>query len=891
MARTPRPAGGARHLAEPYTHYDTEAVARPEVGVQAQFRKKRPPKKYRYDPTLDPELAWNEAPVDKEVERLWDQAVNATTLEEAQSALRQLNQIAAPSLRWAGKAERPEFSVPTLPLFVHERLSTKAILETLKGHKRDKQMAFDMFGDAQLPITDRVLKAYEHKDRWVNRMILGDSLQVMNSLLEYESMGGQVQMIYMDPPYGVKFGSNFQPFVRKRSVSPNADSDMTREPEMVQAYRDTWELGIHSYISYMRDRLLLGRALLADSGSIFVQISDENVHLVRKLMDDVFGAGNFQRMIVFRKTGGLGTRGLKVTTDFLLWYAKDAERMKFRQIYVPKVDTEADAAFQPIERLQSLIESGTAPGVVIPPGATAFMTVSLTSSGTTPSCIYPYEFNGRIFNPVPGYSWKPNRESMDALRARGRLIATGSTLRWVYFREDFPASELTTSWDDTGGASDKLYVVQTSRKVVERAILMATDPGDLVLDPTCGSGTSAFVAEYWGRRWITVDVSRVPLALARQRLLTGTFPYFKLREPTRGLSAGFAYEPAEASANRAADGCGIVQHVTLRSIANDEPPETEVLVDRPERDYSITRVSGPFVVEATIPTPVDLDGDGEDDAGPDSGSETALQAEDYFKRMFETLRRVRRVKLPGGAEVEFADVREPASMLTLSAEATLEGAVVGIIFGPENGAISERLVYEAAREAYGKSLSDLYVFGFAIEPNARQLIENCSAVVGIHANYVAVTPDIAMGDLLKNQRSSQVFSVAGLPDVRLVQVPEGKFRVELLGLDTFDPATMETDSMSADEVPAWFLDTNYNAQGAFVVDQAFFPRTAAWGALKRDLGGTFDDSVWEALSGTISEPFEPGDTGQVAVKVIDDRGNELLVVISVEQAKEDRRDR
>ena len=273
--------------AKNYRHPESESLMRPEVGTQAQFKKKLPPKKYRYDDSLSPGLEWDgQNPAREHGEALIRQVLQSKSLEEAKAAVSKLKAMSKPFLNWAGKAERLSFDVPTLPLFIHERLSIKAILETLKGHKRDKQTdMFDLFGDPQHSIADQVLRAYEHKDKWVNRMILGDSLVVMNSLLHYEGLGGQVQMIYIDPPYGVKFGSNFQPFTRKRDVSHNDDEHMTREPEMVQAYRDTWELGLHSYLSYLRDRLLLARDLLTPSGSIFVQISDENLHHVRELMD------------------------------------------------------------------------------------------------------------------------------------------------------------------------------------------------------------------------------------------------------------------------------------------------------------------------------------------------------------------------------------------------------------------------------------------------------------------------------------------------------------------------------------------------------------------------------------------------------------------------------
>ena len=305
-----------------YDHKDKEALLRPDVGLQAQFKQKKPPKKYRYDPSLDPALSWDQGnPVRERGEALIRRVQDATTLEEAKAAAGTLARMSSPFLNWTGKAERAEFDVPTLPLFIHERLSTQAILQTLKGRKRDRQQ--NLFADVELDITDRILKAYVHKAPWVNRLILGDSLVVMNSLLQYEGLGGQVQMIYVDPPYGVKFGSNFQPFVRKRDVKHGDDADLTREPEMVQAYRDTWELGLHSYLTYLRDRLLLCRELLHPSGSIFVQISDENLHHVREVMDEVFGTGNFCSVICFVKTSGFSPVLLSNISDYLLLMTTD----------------------------------------------------------------------------------------------------------------------------------------------------------------------------------------------------------------------------------------------------------------------------------------------------------------------------------------------------------------------------------------------------------------------------------------------------------------------------------------------------------------------------------------------------------------------------------------
>ena len=938
-----KPADTAR--TESYRHPDAESLLRPDVGTQAQFRKKKSPATYRYDSSLSPALDWDGqnparelgesrlaaiqaglADAARGVEKLKASPSEASVVEveravqHAASAARDLEAMSSPFLDWAGKAERLSFDVPTLPLFVHERLSTKAILETLKGHRRDKQIdLFDLFADPKHPIHEQVLRAYEYPDKWVNRMVLGDSLVVMNSLLHYEGMGGQVQMIYMDPPYGVKFGSNFQPFVRKRDVAHNDDEDMTREPEMVKAYRDTWELGLHSYLTYLRDRLLLCRELLAPSGSVFVQISDENLHHVRELMDEVFGSSNLIAVIVAQKTGGLAQSFLPGTSDFVVWYAKDIEAAKkrFRQIYLDK-PIGGDSGYRYLElsdgSRRPMTASERQDPSSIPPGARIFQPTSLESANPRSQ----YEFEGVVYD----QRWKTkNPEGLDRLRQARRLHATYNSLRYVRYTVDFPVVPLTNVWTDTGAGSflePNLYVVQTVTKIIQRCMLMTTDPGDLVLDPTCGSGTTAYVAEQWGRRWITIDTSRVPLALARQRLLTATFPYYELKDPARGPAGGFEYERKQ---NRKGEEVGgIVPHVTLKSLANDEPPKEEVLVDRPEVESGVTRVAGPFCFEATIPTPVDWEGDGEEDSG------LPQEAYDSFvDRMIEVLRKSPVLHLAGGKTVTLHHVRVPAKTLSLSAEAMVpagngemrtrdvgaepstwpntesgdvtgepgrgrfQGSPVAIVFGPESGAVSEKLVFEAAREAHAKSYSHLYVIGFAIQPNARELVEKCEQVVGVPATYVQATPDLMMGDLLKNMRSSQIFSVCGLPDVEVRALPEdqggpGCFEVELLGLDVFDPTSMEAVHRGGDDVPAWLLDTDYNGL-CFHVCQAFFPRTAAWDDLRRALRGDFEDSVWEHLAGTLSAPFEAGEHRQVAVKVIDDRGNELLVVKPLPKAR------
>lgn len=928
-SKNAKPANG-KPRPESYRHPDAESLLRPDVGTQAQFRKKKPPATYRYDSSLSPVLEWDgQNPGRERGEELIARIVQAglpgakgdkqndpetrvkaleSELEKVRAAGLELRSISRPFLNWAGKAERLSFDVPTLPLFVHERLSTKAIIETLVGHRKDRQMdMYDLFGDPEHSVTDQVLRAYEYKDEWVNRMILGDSLVVMNSLLEYEGLGGQVQMIYMDPPYGVKFGSNFQPFVRKRDVKHNEDEDMTREPEMVKAYRDTWEMGLHSYLTYMRDRLVLARDLLAPAGSIFVQISDENLHHVRELMDEIFGSENSVATIVAQKTASATAELLSTTGDYILYYAKERDLCKYRQLFTSKLNESVVSRYDQVElpgcARRALTPEEKDDPDLIPEGARRFQLSAMTSS--RPPGDFPVEFEGKVYRPRTGY-WKTGPDGFARLISANRIVATdGGTLSYIRYLHDFAYQKIDTIWTDISGgvqsrSDPKVYVVQTSTSVIQRCLLMSTDPGDLVLDPTCGSGTTALVAEQWGRRWITIDTSRVPLALARQRILTATFPYYELKDEDRGPGGGFVYK-RRVNAKGEEDG-GIVPHLTLASIARNEPAEQEVLVNRPEIVPKITRVSGPFCLEATIPTPVVFD---------EESSEKSDEYGSFLDRMLEILRRSPVLQLGGGRTVTLRNIRPPAKSLSLSAEAEIPASATGrvdlaelvmeaaegsggllplspktvaIVFGPENGAVSEKLVYQAAREAHAKSIyGDLFVIGFAIQANARKLVEDCENVVGIPATYIQMTPDLMMGDLLKNMRSSQIFSVCGLPEIKIHRkIKDGNttYQVELVGLDVFDPVAMESDHRKGDDVPAWFLDSDYNDL-CFHVSQAFFPRTAAWDSLKRALKTTHEESVWDHLAGTISAPFEAGEQGQVAVKVIDDRGNELLVVKSL----------
>src|SRR5690606_33395504 len=394
---------------------------------------------------------------------------------------------------------------------------------------------------------------------WANRLIAGDSLLVMNSLLQKESMAGKVQMIYIDPPYGIKYGSNFQPFVNKRDVKDRKDEDLTQEPEMIKAFRDTWELGIHSYLTYLRDRLLLAKELLHESGSVFVQISDENLHHVREILDELFGAKNFVSLIIYKKTTSASSDGLASVADYLVWYGKDASRLKYRQLYFEKELGGAGATQYTWIRGRDgrRFDAGNRVAEEISKGGDVFSHDNLTSQRPAQGeDVSSFSFFGREFSPGKG-TFKTEATGLRRLGKSGRLLAFGDTLRYTRYLADFSVSPVTQLWDDTvtSGFSDKkVYVVQTSPVALERCLLMTTDPGDLVLDPTCGSGTTAFVAEKWGRRWITCDTSRVAVTLAKQRLMTASYDYYELKYPQEGLRGGFIYKT--------------VPHVTLKSIPN-----------------------------------------------------------------------------------------------------------------------------------------------------------------------------------------------------------------------------------------------------------------------------------------------------------------------------------
>ncbi len=504
-----------------------------------------------------------------------------------------------PQLVWKGKdaQDQADLSLPVLPLYIQEKIQPLAIIEDIRRMSQEKTPSEQpgLFEDFDGIAFDQQIDFYRHSANWSNRMILGDSLYVMTSLAEKEGLKGTVQMIYLDPPYGIKFGSNWQVSTRKRDVKDGKAEDLTRQPEQIKAFRDTWELGIHSYLSYLRDRFVVARELLTESGSIFVQIGDENVHLVRCLLDEVFGSKNFVSLIPFITTSSQTSKLLSTVCDFILWYSKSKEYVMYNQLFTEKeLGGEGSLKYNKVlledGRKFSLKEALQKYNGQLPKGAKIYRLDTLTSQSGGINSDFEVDFQDKKFRPRSGY-WKTNLAGFQKLIQKNRIDIEGASLAYVRFLDDFPAYPLANVWTDFASVQSrtdpKVYVVQTSNKTIQRCLLMTTDPGDLVLDPTCGSGTTAFVAEQWGRRWITVDTSRVALALARTRLMAAKYPYYLLSDSPEGVKKQAEIEgkaPSDHSiTNNIKKGFVYKQvpHITLKAIANN--PEIDEIHDKWEK--------------------------------------------------------------------------------------------------------------------------------------------------------------------------------------------------------------------------------------------------------------------------------------------------------------------
>lgn len=824
---------------EAYTHDNKKRTNNPPVGMAQHDKAEEKIKTYQFDPHLDP------------------------------------------TLQWAGKTEGASFEVPTSSIHIHESIKPHSIIshvmkeysEALKGQYVGQQSMFEAETPAERMRRRREsIEFYQHGVNWTNRMIAGDSLVIMNSLLEKEGMAGQIQMVYIDPPYGIKYGSNFQPFVDKRDVKDKKDEDLSQEPEMIKAFRDTWELGIHSYLTYLRNRLLLARELLADSGSVFVQISDENVHHVRELCDEIFGTENFISQIFFQKTGGFNPKYLSNIGDHLIWYAKDKKQLKYRQLLIFKNRPDyGDPNYTWIEmpdgsnRKMSVDERmGRSQ---IPDSAKIFRYGPLQSSGSSTEP-QPFEFEGKIYYPAPNNHWKTTLSGLENLKKKNLLLKSGNNIAWKLHWDNYPAINLSNVWLDTqsGGFGDSgIYVVQTTNKVIQRCMLMSTDPGDLVLDITCGSGTTAYVAEQWGRRWITCDTSRVAITLAKQRLMTATFDYYKLAHEEQGVGSGFVYKT--------------VPHITLKSIANNEPPSRETLYDQPEIDKSKVRITGPFTVEA-LPAPVvkpldDVSDWDEESTAKQTSWRDQLLATGIIGR--------------GGSRLEFSRVEPLSGTKFLQAEAETKEEVprrAVICFSGETKPMDSRMVSMALDEVETLRPSPkLIIFAaFQFDPEAAKDIDELNWP-GLTVLKAQMNTDLMTDDLKKKRSSDQSFWLVGQPDIELIPDKRSntRYKVKVNGFDYYDVKKGTVESGSTSRISMWMLDTDYDGM-CLQPTQIFFPMSGkkdGWNKLAKTLKAEIDPDLIEKYSGNESLWFTVQPNSQIAVKIIDDRGIESLKVMRV----------
>ncbi|GGS87754.1 site-specific DNA-methyltransferase [Planobispora rosea] len=841
-----------------------------------------------------------------------------------------------PQLVWKGKDEQDsqDLAVDAPPIYIQEKIDPRVLIENLRrtAERPDDEPELTLFDTFDGLDGMDLIEFYRHEANWSNRMILGDSLQVMGSLAEKEDMRGKVQMVYLDPPYGIKFGSNFQTSTGKRDVKDGKVEDVTREVEQIKAFRDTWEHGISSYLAYLRDRLIVARDLLTESGSIFVQIGDANLHLVRVLLDEVFGSENFCAQISFRTTTGATGNLLPGTVDYILWYAKSIDLVKYRQLFrLKEAGGQGAGAYSMVElsdgsrRRMTKDEREKPSG--IPEGSRIFRLDNLTSQsagrekGEGAASWFPVEFEGRKFLPTMQSRWKTNEIGMMRLAAACRLGVAGNTLSYVRYIDDFPAYPINNFWDDTsvaGFGDPKLYVVQTNTKVIERCILMTTDPGDLILDPTCGSGTTAYVAEEWGRRWITIDTSRVSLALARQRIMGAKYPFYLLADSREGQlqEAKLTGQPPIAGSYKGDVRKGFVYqrvpHIMLSSIARNPDikegmtrkqideviarnSEQELLYDRPYTDNDRVRVAGPFTVESLAPHKTIA-------VATQTGTEKAASEEDTSSFERSILGNLSKAGVQNGRKnerLEFGRL-DPYAGELIHAEGERKNGEEGtpqriaVSIGPQYGTVDPNWIRKAAREAIkGVGFDLLIICAFAFDPQAMKTTEefkpNAEDFASVQEErklgrlpilLVRMNSDLVMADVLKKTGAGNLFMVFGEPDVDIQHTDEGVV-VEIKGIDVYDPTQGTIRSRDTDRIALWMIDTDYDGESFFVRHCYFTGGNDPYKRLRQALKADIDEAAWATLYTTRSQPFRSPSTGKIAVKVINDYGDEVLQVYDV----------
>ena len=875
----------------------------------------------------------------------YQSVMKSEELHPVQVAYERRNRDLDPQLVWRGKDEQDAepLVAQAPPLYIQEKVHPKVLIDSLKRYSREENPAeetIDLFADFNgLPEGDARTEFYQHEANWSNRMILGDSLHVMASLAEREGLRGKVQCIYMDPPYGIKFNSNFQWSTTSRDVRDGKKEHITREPEQVKAFRDTWRDGVHSYLAYLRDRLTVARDLLTESGSVFVQIGDENVHRVRAVMDEVFGEGNCLSLVSFQTSTGRTSKTLDSVTDYLLWYARSSSLVKFRPLFRGSESFAASG-----EDENGRYELG-----------------DLTSQHPSETRSVTIRFRNECFTPSASRQWAFDPKLIDRLDASGRVVRFSSRqIRWKKYELERPRGKLNNVWPDTqfgAYASDKVYVVQTNRRVAERCILMATDPGDLVLDPTCGAGTTAYVAEQWGRRWITIDTSRVALALARARIMGARYPYYLLADSPEGqkkeaqitrrvpsneltygrIRQGFVYQR--------------VPHITLKQIANnaeidviweryqetleplrydlnaalgesweewqiprdndDDWPTNakelhaawwkariarqkdidasiaanapfEYLYDKPYEDKKVVRVAGPFTVESLSPHRLLAVDEHEEliDKVAEPSTVDYGSTRDFAEVILDNLRAAGVQQARKGDGITFSSITGwPGEYICAEGhyKDRNRSRRAGIMIGPEFGTVSRPDLAAAAREAADFRFDTVVSCAFSYDAGCSDF----DKLGRMRVLKARMNADLHMATDLKQTDAGNLFVVFGEPDIRIHDAPDDEISVEIKGVDVFDPAKGEVRSDDADGIACWFIDTDYDEESFFVRHAYFLGARDPYKSLKTSLKAEINKEAWASLRRARSRPFTKPRTGRIAVKVINHLGDEAMKVFRV----------
>lgn len=771
-----------------------------------------------------------------------------------------------PYLEWTGKAEKDELNIDTVSLHVHERIDPKTLIEKLKlkiESKEPIQMNFFDNPDFETPL-NKALQFYQHEQDWSNRLIAGDSLLVMNSLLEKEGMAGKVQTIYMDPPYGINYKSNFQPFTNKKDVKDRSDESIPHEPEMIKAFRDTWELGVHSYLSHLRDRIILCRELLHETGSFFFQISDDNLHHCREVIEEIFGSENYFGTICFQKTASPLSAENKLPSklDFILWYAKDIDKIKYHKLFYRRTN-DIQSGYNNIElpdgtrrKLTKEEKLGLKP---LPKGGKLYLPKDLFKSG--PGSKYQIEHEGKTYDSGSRY-WGQSKPDIEKLISLNRIVPLGKSLYFLRYLDDFPYVQMDHLWDKMGGARNKVYVVQTNEEVIKRCILMTSNAGEIIFDPTCGGGTTAVAAERLGRKWITCDTSRVAINLARKRIMSEVYDFYKFQNPDEGLAGGLKYKELE--------------RVTPSLIAKGHSGKKETIYLEPLKDSTIKRVTGPFSVEAVPSIRVKSLTD-------DQFSEhTEKDLENYINEISTS-----GIQTLQGKKINFINIEKTKGFRFIHAQGQVEIddslKTAYLCFGPDYAPMEQTQVEQAVYEIReNENENCLLIFcAFHFDPEASKDIDHLNHDT-IEFLKSQMSVDLLTGDLRKKRSSNQSFWLIGQPDIE-VKKSDDTFTVKIKGFDYYNPSKGSVEPRGIENIALWMLDTDYDERSV-CPDQFFFPIEDKndWTKLKRTLKDEIDVEKIEFFQGSISEPFKVGSNNKIAVKIVDNRGIESLIVKDLE---------